>query len=293
MRYDTPIISPPFLLRDAVTNTIDSSTSDTYFITVVPFKFPEYTLGTPVGIKPQVKNSFYIEQDSNKISDIKVEGQDLIFTIKLTRPAEADTTVDWNLTFEKPSLGKDFKPSHIESENYLVEDSHNIAVAGDFAVATGTESIITGDQEVQVTINTTDDGVNTLSEHQYRFAKITLSNPTGDTAIYSVDSLHEAYLLLSDASLAPVVEGGIVVDIKMHELAEYEPLLDPETSGQVTFDIGQDLDGKSNLRSKVIDDTPIKSFQFTPEDVVDVDGLVDYLTVDRYYQVIIQSGRRD
>ncbi|CAH9011956.1 conserved hypothetical protein [Vibrio phage 501E54-1] len=293
MKYDTTIVSPPFLLRDLESNFIDSDTSDTYFLTLVHYKFPEYVVKDFVEVNPQVKNSFYLKQDENSICDVKVEGEDVNFTISLSRVAQQDATVDWEITFERPNMGVDFKPQHLVKEGYSVEDSHEVSTPVDYVTLTGTETILTGDQEVLVTVSTVDDLVNTLTSNQYKVSKVSLSNPTGDTVLYSHNDMDSGYLLLKDASPEAIVEGEVLVDIKMHELAEFEPLIDPDTSTQVSYNVGQDLEGNSELRSKIIDDTPIKAFRFTPSEIVSSDGLVDYLTVNRYYQIVVQSGRRD
>lgn len=258
---------------------------------MVHYEHPEYKVVAPDPIPPTPTTVIYIDSDNKYIFDSQVEGADLTLNLKTTETLLADCTVDWTITHGATLPNEVIFNDNVSDPKFDYNSINTDTMDSDFPAVTGSATILGGTNSVSVVIPSLDDSVNTLDKGSYKTFTITLSNPS-DPAVSIYEPCSSSVGLISDATVAPSIEGSVKFDVKLHELAMYEPLNNPETGDQEQFTRGVDLNGYTNIRSVVIDDVPMTTIKLLPSDIVSADVSVDYNIVPSYFQVIVQSGRR-
>ncbi|AUR89050.1 hypothetical protein NVP1121O_022 [Vibrio phage 1.121.O._10N.286.46.C4] len=291
MKYQTPIIPHPYSLTDTNTLDVDLKWGDSYFISLTNYTVPALNTVPREEEIRQPRNSFYIEEMVKGIADNVVEGNDVTLTIRSLDPVGQDETVDWAITHvgDLPNEYMITETGNTPDINYS-QTINTPTVDGAFSALTGTATITAGTDSVTVTLNTVDDAVFTGGANTFRIGTVTLSNPSNDMLL----SLNtpSSLILLEDATVVPAIEGGVLLWVKMHEMTEYEPLIDPNTSAQAGFILGNSDTGESNLRTVIIDDVPMVCLRFVPDSIAAVDAS-DITAGKVFVQPVIQVGRRD
>ena len=294
MKYNPTIITRPLSCSSSESHIIDLPVGDSYFISLkewipptLPFKTANNT------IPSQVRNSLYLEHEYEGICCISVEGGNLVFKIKSTENVLEDTSVDWNISnggvIDNDSL-RDKNCTHDKGFDYL-NNVHYLSEFSDFINTSGTATIPKGSKEVVVSVGTIDHGIWTGGVNSYKVFTVTLSNIT-EPDILLVDGRDSSVGLIEDSSVTPTLQGDVNISVKMHDMTNVEPLIDPSTGLASGFSLGLDLEGNSNLRTTIIDSVPMVSLTLVPSGVGSASS-DDLSNGTVFVQAIIQSGRRD
>ncbi|ATN93388.1 hypothetical protein [Pseudoalteromonas phage J2-1_QLiu-2017] len=221
------------------------------------------------------------------------EGQPIAFKIKSTEAVTIDTVVSFEVEHTNllpDSFFRDDK-QYEEQAPVLIKELYPLAQDTDFVVTTGTATILAGTDEVEVVLNTVDDGIVTQGVNGYRVSSLKITAQDNPTMQIHFDN-KQVNLLIEDAGIIPD-NLEIVLDMwgRLHPLANFEPLVSTSSTAE-TFTFGKDDDGDSLLRTQIIDDTPLDAIQLRPTDVVTAPDGEDLSTMTIRYFVATISGWR-
>ncbi|BAV80917.1 hypothetical protein [Vibrio phage RYC] len=283
-------VSPPKLLRDGEVHEIRNKVNSTFFISAIEYPFPNLVTKARTDFPDKIKNGLYIEGAYEGIAGIQQEGFVFRFKIKPRYPLTASVTVDWTITYDNIDVSGMFDTNEDIDEDFEETSLHLSATDSDFVEVSGTETIPDGSDGVEVMITTVNDNTPLMVANQFKLAKVSLSNASDGMQIY--DDISDSLIFLFEPDPVPAIEGSIDIGAKLYKLLPKQPIIDSSTSAQASIDMGVDAEGESLARTQIIDDLPVHSFFFEPNGVKASDDSVDYTTVPRFYQVIIQSTRR-
>ena len=287
MNIHNAIISPPLsVLED---NTIMLNDRSTFWVT------PIVWTGSPLAeVEPLVPSSrnprlpnLYIEESVKGIAAVGVEGTTLEVVVRTDVAPTVDAAIDWTIALENISPDEVFVDQHATFDtNYahlnLVPDATVIPTL------TGTASIVAGSHTGSILIPTVDDAL-FLGQGIYRVASIEI---TSSTDLVS-ENRSKSSILIQEAEVAPELEGFVTFGVKPHPIAPQEPLSDADGTGQQSADYGLDSDtGTSNLRTFIIDDTPLVSLHINQSEPLVAPNGEDVTNANLLLQYIIQNGQR-
>ncbi len=285
MNYNNKYVTQPF------TNDLElqMDSGDSYFMGLRQW----------TGITPQIDTfvepafiqalpHIYIESALEQCVGVVPEGSNITVTVKSDRNVLVDTTVDYTIagTTDVPQAWM-LDPNC--TEDYDSTSVLTSATITDIPTLTGQAVILADTDSITFDIVTVDDTIFTGGINSYRSFSVTLSNPDNPLFVVKDDTI--SYGLLADTTPLPVVEGQVLVSVRMDDLLGWEPLEQPSEPTQQGFTLGNDANGNSLIRSLQVDDIPLRRVRFEPQEFVASDAS-DITGGNLYYQMVVYTGRR-
>lgn len=260
----------------------------------------------PDKLSPTPKPSVYVSQEFKQVAGMNTQGEDLIFSVALSKTSPVDISIDYTLSEDltgfDPSVRKDTTVNQ-EPDNTDYMDWFTPLPVANIDSVTGTVVIPAGQLEVEVSVPTTLMSEMFKGKGSYYVTRVTLD--TQDNSGYMIHYKNDTAFILQEDSFTYPKWGECSVQVwgKVNNVSYYEPIIDNDTSTVITYDFGYEENGggswrRITLRTKIIDDTPIEKLLFVPvegDTPVDVenDTAVDLSTNLPYYKIKVNAGRRD
>ena len=306
MNYSKPIITKPLKWNE---NSIIElhGLGDSLFINLIQkmdttLKLAPATTKLPNRISPWVSLATI---NKNVVAHI-TEGESFDITVNLSKAHTTDITVDFTITHDVSQVERDWRVSkdsdeHKDDFDYVAEYFAPSADA-DYDTTNGTITISAGDLSGSATVTTVDDALLQRGAGSFKVGLITLSNlSSGDHMIHN--QAEAASVLIEDSSTYPIWTGDLELWGKGHDLQEWEPILDPDTSTIAVFNMGYEAvddglggftSGDPLMRTKIIDDIPLTEIQLRPSldiplDITTIEDLTNKLP---FYRAVVNIGRR-
>lgn len=304
MNYSKTVVTRPIRFDSEYQMQIGTA-GDTLYISVDP-EIPK-TLHTlpPDSADLTPKPSVMIQEEFKQIASVNVQGDDLVFSVLLSEANTQDITVscevDNSFTTLDTSIRKD-NTVNGEPEDILHHEWFK-PLPTTLISSTSVDVVIPAGQiKQEVRIPTS---VNTeifKGKGSYYVSKVTI--PAIDTVDYMIHHNKQSAYVIQEDSFSYPKWGDCRVQVwgKMIGVSYFEPITDSDTGSIITYQFGysENTDGslgRTRLRTKIIDDTPLEELLFIPveNDVpkdVENDVPLDLSTNLPYYKIKVNAGFR-
>lgn len=291
MKYNPTVRTYPLKCAAGELHEIEVPFGDTYYIALTEWENEPLTMEPAredIQRDKVIRNTVYLGEQNKSIGNLVTEGEDLVFTIKITEPLATDLTIDWVITGTTDLPDEMVTSQNATLDGFDYTTLHREATVADIPTMTGTATLLAGDTSVDVVIPTIDDVIWTGGENTFKCCDFTISNLSDTDLLLDRDKV---FGLVMDSSVTPTVEGVVELWVRMDKELHLERL--GGLSDAVTYTIGYDDDGMSKLETGIFDDIDIHSIAFrVSEDFTATLG-EDMTAANTYIKAVIKTGRRE